>query len=48
LPILKENGKAFTLLLSGVDYPVTRLSLKFINPEKRENELDKFAIIKIK
>jgi hypothetical protein len=48
LQTIKENGKVYTLLYSGYDYPVTRLSLTFINPEKRATVLDKFALIKIK
>ena len=48
LPLMKEKGKEFTLLYSGYDYPVSRLSLKFINPEKRKTLLEKFALIKIK
>jgi hypothetical protein len=48
LQTIKETGKVFTLLYSGYDYPVTRLSLTFINPEKRASVLDKFALIKIK
>lgn len=48
LQTIKENGKVYTLLYSGYDYPVTRLSLTFINPEKRATVLEKFALIKIK
>jgi hypothetical protein len=48
LSVMKEKGKEFMLLYSGYDYPVSRLSLKFINPEKRKTLLEKFALIKIK
>jgi 4-amino-4-deoxy-L-arabinose transferase-like glycosyltransferase len=48
LQTIKEKGKLYTLLYSGYDYPVTRLSLTFINPKKRATVIEKFAFIKIK
>jgi 4-amino-4-deoxy-L-arabinose transferase-like glycosyltransferase len=40
--------KSFTILHNGNDFPVTKLSLNFINPKTREQQLNKFVLIKIK
>jgi len=38
----------FDTLFKGIDYPVTRLTMNFILPQKREKELTHFVLIKIK
>jgi len=39
---------SYTILHTGNDFPVTKLSLNFINPKTREHQLNKFVLIKIK
>jgi hypothetical protein len=48
LLILNNGGKKYDVLYRGVDFPITRLSLKFINPNRREAQLERFALILIK
>jgi hypothetical protein len=38
----------FDTLFKGIDYPVSRLTMNFILPQKREKELTHFVLIKIK
>jgi len=44
----KEKAVKYDILFEGKNYPVSKLSLKFLNPMKREKELSPYAIIKIK
>lgn len=45
---LDESGLKYVALFGGKDYHVSRLSLKFLSPLKREKELSPYVIIKIK
>ncbi len=39
---------AYDIVYTGIDYPVSRLSLKFLNPKTREKQLRRYICIKIK
>ena len=43
-----KSFKHFDILFKGIDYPVTRLKMNFILPQKREKELTRFVLIKMK
>lgn len=43
-----ESGLKYDVIFGGKDYHVSRLSLKFLSPKKREKELSPYVIIKIK
>jgi 4-amino-4-deoxy-L-arabinose transferase-like glycosyltransferase len=45
---ISQSGRSFELLHQGVDYPVSRLKLKFLNPGTRANELTGYVILKMK
>jgi len=40
--------KIYSILYSGYNFPITRLSLNFLNPKTRKKVLDEFVLIKIK
>ncbi|MEJ7588238.1 MAG: hypothetical protein WKI04_11820 [Ferruginibacter sp.] len=44
--LIKQRSAA--IVFTGKGFPVTKLSLKFINPATREKELHPFYIVKIK
>ena len=48
LPDFANRQIAYEVLHKGIDYPVSRLSLKFLNPAKREKQLKHYVFIKIK
>ena len=45
---LKQHGLKYDIFFRGKDFHVSRLSLKFINPKRREQQLTPYVIIKIK
>jgi len=45
---LDQYGLKYDTFFRGKDFHVSRLSLKFLNPERREKELTPYVIIKIK
>ena len=42
------SKKEFTILKTGEDFGITRLSLIFLNPKTRKSVVTKYALIKIK
>jgi hypothetical protein len=45
---ISQNGLKYDTFLQGKDFHVSRLSLKFLDPARREKELKPYVIIKIK
>lgn len=48
LPQLKEKGLPILKAYSHIDYEITRLSLKFINPAKRSAECQRLLLVRVK
>jgi 4-amino-4-deoxy-L-arabinose transferase-like glycosyltransferase len=44
----KNQGKAFDVVFTGEHYPVTLLSLPFLNPKTRPNVVKSYVLLKIK
>jgi len=47
LPLLQEAHIQYDILYEGPDYPVSKISLPFLNPETRDRVLNHFFLIKI-
>ncbi len=45
---IKAAGVSFEQLHETVDYPITRLSIEFLNPKKREDLLNHLVLLKIR
>ncbi len=47
LPAIDSAGFKVTVLLQGGDYHISMLSLRFLNPKKREGQLQKYVLAKL-
>ena len=48
LPDFTKSNLPYELIHEGDDYPVTKLTLNFLNPDHRSSVVNKFILIKIK